>query len=96
MTPIDISILGSAALYGVVFFAYAAYCAYRTPPDIGVPAPPPVKPPPPLQGASVLAVPFDPATARALALLAENHPDLDGVQIVRRRVRVQALAEMGQ
>jgi hypothetical protein len=44
----------------------------------------------------VLAVPFDPATARALALLAENHPDLDGVQIVRRCVRVQALAEMGQ
>lgn len=95
MTPIDISILGSAALYGVVFFAYAAYCAYRTPPDIGVPAPPPVKPPPPLQGASLLAVPLDPSTARALAQLCDEH-DATPEQIVRRRVRVQALAEMGQ
>jgi hypothetical protein len=54
-----------------------------------------VKPPPPIQGASVLAVPFDPATAKALAQLCAEH-DATPEQIVRRCVRVQARAECGR
>jgi hypothetical protein len=87
--------LTSAALYGVLYLALIHRCVQRTPPDIGLTAPPPVKPPPPIQGASVLAVPFDPATAKALAQLCAEH-DATPEQIVRRCVRVQAAQEMGR
>ena len=41
----------------------------RIPPDIGIPAPPPGRPRPYIQGASMLVVPLDPATAEAVRKL---------------------------
>ena len=90
------------ALAFASFALYAPWWAltYRRvirflPPDIGLTPPPPVNPQPHLRGASLLAVPLDPATARALAQLCDEH-DATPEQIVRRCVRLQARAECGR
>lgn len=68
MTPLAYTAL-TAALYLTLLLIFVARIVARIPPDIGIPAPPPVRPRPYIQGASMLVVPLDPATAEAVRKL---------------------------
>lgn len=67
----DLPILAAilAALYLTLLLLVVARIVARIPPDIGIPAPPPVRRRPYIQGASMLVVPLDPATAEAVRKL---------------------------
>jgi len=58
-----------AALYLTLYLLVIGRIVARIPPDIGIPAPPPGRPRPYIQGASMLVVPLDPATAEAVRKL---------------------------
>lgn len=68
MTPLDYTAL-TAAVYLTIHLLVVARAIARIPPDIGIPAPPPGRPRPYIQGASMLVVPLDPATAEAVRKL---------------------------
>lgn len=68
MTPLAYTAL-TAALYLTIHLLVVARAIARIPPDIGIPAPPPGRPRPYIQGASMLVVPLDPATAEAVRKL---------------------------
>jgi len=68
MTPLAYTAL-TAAVYLTIHLLVVARAIARIPPDIGIPAPPPGRPRPYIQGASMLVVPLDPATAEAVRKL---------------------------
>ena len=68
MTPLAYTAL-TAAVYLTLLLLVVARIVARIPPDIGIPAPPPARPRPYIQGASMLVVPLDPATAEAVRKL---------------------------
>ena len=68
MTPLAYTAL-TAAVYLTLHLLVVARAIARVPPDIGIPAPPPGRPRPYIQGASMLVVPLDPATAEAVRKL---------------------------
>lgn len=69
MTDLPILAAVLAALYLTLLLLAVARIVARIPPDLGIPAPPPGRPRPYLQGASMLVVPLDPATAEAVRKL---------------------------
>ena len=68
MTPLAYTAL-TAAVYLTLLLVVVARIVARIPPDIGIPAPPPGRPRPDIQGASMRVVPLDPATAEAVRKL---------------------------
>ena len=68
MTDLPIIVV-LAALYLTLYLLVIGRIVARIPPDIGIPAPPPGRPRPYIQGASMLVVPLDPAAAAALRKL---------------------------
>ena len=68
MTPLAYTAL-TAAVYLTLLLLAVGRIVARIPPDIGIPAPPPGRPRPYIQGASMLVVPLDPATAEAVRKL---------------------------
>ena len=68
MTPLAYTAL-TAAVYLTLLLLAVGRIVARIPPDIGISPPPPGRPRPDIQGASMLVVPLDPATAEAVRKL---------------------------
>lgn len=69
MTDLPIIAAILAALYLTLYLLVIGRIVARIPPDIGISPPPPGRHRPYIQGASMLVVPLDPATAEAVRKL---------------------------